>query len=190
MGQGDSDYYLQEPGRLALLSHLAEDPVGHPLDQAAVLDYLERDANFLGKNRDTSAQPYGLPNHNNNKGRRWTPRDLVKDTVSKTPKLTLALESLATKILFDNSTSSAPRAVGVEYLAGAGVYGASWQYNASTAPKRNPKASLRSQGSHHQRRRLQLPATPPAQRDRQRHPTPIPRHPRHSRPPRRRREPP
>ncbi|RKU44656.1 hypothetical protein DL546_002687 [Coniochaeta pulveracea] len=88
MGQGDSDYYLQEPGRLALLSHLAEDPVGHPLDQAAVLDYLERDANFLGKNRDTSAQPYGLPNHNNNKGRRWTPRDLVKDTPPRSSSTT------------------------------------------------------------------------------------------------------
>jgi choline dehydrogenase len=136
MGQGDSSYYLQEPGRLALLSHLAEDLLGHPVDRATALDYLERDANFLGESRDTSTQPYGLPNHNNNKGRRWTPRDLVKDTLSKTPKLTLSLESLATRILFTNSTSSSPpRATGVEYLAGAGIYGASWQYNASTAPK-------------------------------------------------------
>ncbi|SPO01845.1 related to choline dehydrogenase [Cephalotrichum gorgonifer] len=134
MGQGDSNFYLQQPGRLALLSHLAEDLVGHPVDQAATLDYLERDANFLGASRDTTAEPFGLPNHNNNKGRRWTPRDLVKDTVARTPKLTLALESLATKILFDKS-KHAPKAKGVEYLQGAGVYGASWQYDKATAPK-------------------------------------------------------
>jgi choline dehydrogenase len=134
LGQGDSSYYLQEPGRLALLSHLAEDLVGHPVDQTSALDFLERDANFLGASRDKAAEPFGLPNHNNNKGRRWTPRDLVKDTVAKTAKLTLAFESLATKILFDKSKST-PRATGVEYLQGAGVYGASWQYDKATAPK-------------------------------------------------------
>lgn len=134
MGQGDSDFYLQQPGRLALLSHLAEDLVGHPLDETAALDYLERDANFLGTSRDKTAEPFGLPNHNNNKGRRWTPRDLVKDTVARAPKLTLALESLATKILFDES-GHAPKANGIEYLQGAGVYGASWQYDKATAPK-------------------------------------------------------
>ncbi|KAK3686233.1 hypothetical protein B0T22DRAFT_411140 [Podospora appendiculata] len=144
LAQGDSSYYLQEPGRLALLSHLAADLVGHPVDQASELDYLERDANFLGASRDKAAQPYGLPNHNNNKGRRWTPRDLVKATVAKTPKLTLALESLATKILFDKpKPGGTPTAIGVEYLQGAGVYSASWQYNKTTpAPTGTPKRAL------------------------------------------------
>ncbi|KAK4126802.1 GMC oxidoreductase, partial [Parathielavia appendiculata] len=141
MGQGDSSYYLQEPGRLALLSHLAEDLVGHAVDEATALDLLERDANFLGASRDKSTQPYGLPNHNNNKGRRWTSRDLVKDTVAKTPKLKLALESLATKILFDKKNGT-PKAKGVEYLEGAGVYGASWQYNKATAPKGTKKLAF------------------------------------------------
>lgn len=135
MGQGDSSYYLQEPGRLALLSHLAEDLVGHAVDQAVALDYLERDLNFLGANRGTSTEPYGLANHNNNEGRRWTTRDLVLDTTAKTNKLTLALESLATKILFDKKTTGKPKARGVDYLQGAGVYDASWQYDAATAPK-------------------------------------------------------
>ncbi|AEO63927.1 uncharacterized protein THITE_2109539 [Thermothielavioides terrestris NRRL 8126] len=135
MGQGDSSYYIQQPGRLALLTRVAEDLVGHPVDQAAELNYLERDCNFLGASRDKSAEPYGLPNHDNNMGRRWSPRDLVKATVAKTPKLTLALESLATKVLFDTSPKSGPRATGVEYLEGAGVYSASWQYNKATAPK-------------------------------------------------------
>ncbi|KAM7216424.1 oxygen-dependent choline dehydrogenase [Rhypophila decipiens] len=134
MGQGDSNYYLSQPGRLALLTQIAEDLTGKEVDEAAILDYLERDANFLGATRDTAAEPFGLPNHNNNNGRRWTSRDLVKSTVASTSKLTLALESLATKVLFDKSKSS-PRARGVEYLQGAGVYSGSWQYSRSTAPK-------------------------------------------------------
>lgn len=144
MGQGDSSYYLREPGRLALLTHLAEDLVGHPVSQEEALDLLERDANFLGASRDKATEPFGLPNHNNNKGRRWTSRDLVKDTVAKTPKLTLALESLATKIWFDksDSSSSTPKARGVDYLEGAGVYGASWQYNKATAPKGIKKRAI------------------------------------------------
>lgn len=137
MGQGDSNYYLREPGRLALLSHLAKDLVGHPVDQAAALDYLERDANFLGASRDKAAEPFGLPNHNNNKGRRWTPRDLVKATLAKTSKLTLSTESLATKILFD-TTGRTPKAKGIDYLQGAGVYSATWKYNKATAPKGKP----------------------------------------------------
>lgn len=140
-GQGDSSYYLQQPGRLALLSHLAENLVGHPVDQATVLDFLERDANFLGASRDKMAEFFGLPNHNNNNGRRWSPRDLIKDTMAKTPKLALALESLATRILFDKRKST-PKARGVEYLEGAGVYGASWQYDKATAPSGTKKRAF------------------------------------------------
>lgn len=134
LGQGDSSYYLQEPGRLALLTQVAEDLLGRSVSQEEALEFLERDANFLGASRDTATEPFGLPNHNNNKGRRWTSRDLVKETVAKGDKLTLALESLATKILFNGSKVN-PKAKGVEYLAGAGVYDASWQYDKATAPK-------------------------------------------------------
>ncbi|GAB1318480.1 hypothetical protein MFIFM68171_08690 [Madurella fahalii] len=119
----------------------SKDLVGHPVDQAAALEFLECDANFLGDSRDKAAEPFGLPNHNNNNGRRWSPRDLVKDTIGKTPKLTLALESLATKILFDESKST-PKAKGVEYLQGAGVYGASWQHDKATAPKGTKKRAF------------------------------------------------
>jgi hypothetical protein len=37
IGQGDSSYYLQVPGRLALLGHLAEGLEGHSLNEATVL---------------------------------------------------------------------------------------------------------------------------------------------------------
>ena len=138
MGQGKSSFYLGEPGRLALLSQLHEDLTGGPVDEAEALDFLERDNNFMGASRDQAAEPFGLPNHNDNNGRRWTTRDLVKSTVERTSKLTLALESLATKIIFDKSAAM-PRARGVEYIEGASVYGASWQYDAATAPKGTKK---------------------------------------------------
>jgi len=137
-GLGDSDFYPTQPGRLALLAKLAEDLTGQPVDTAAALNFLERDANYLGAGRDQAAEPFGLPMHNNNKGRRWTPRDLVKDTLGRTFDLTLSLNSLATKIIFDKSGST-PKATGVEYLEGAGVYGASWKYNSATAPKGTKK---------------------------------------------------
>lgn len=133
IGQGNSSYYSQVPGRLALLRHLAESLEERSLDESTVLEYLERDANYLGESRDTAALFFGLPNHNNNLGRRWSPRVFVLDTVERTKgKLALQLESLATKILFDR-TNQVPRANGVEYIEGAGVYGASWQYVKASA---------------------------------------------------------
>jgi choline dehydrogenase len=44
--------------------------------------------------------------------------------------LTISLHSLATKILFDDSDDE-PRAIGVEYMVGEGLYSADGRYNAS-----------------------------------------------------------
>jgi choline dehydrogenase len=134
ISQGNS-YYTQAPGRLALLGHLAESLVGHPLDEAAVLEYMNRDVNYDGQSRDHTAEPFGLPDHNNNIGRRWSPRDLILKAANSTNgRFKLQLETLATKILFDNSTAGLPKAIGVEFLEGKGVYGAIWKYDAATAP--------------------------------------------------------
>lgn len=141
-GLGDSNFYLSEPGRLAFLSHLAQDlSRATTLSQDAALGFLDRDANFAGPSRDKASESFGLPMHNNNKGRRWTPRDLVKDTIAKGSNLTLALESLATKILFDTSGPT-PRANGIQYLQGAGVYGATFRYNKTTAPRGTQKQAF------------------------------------------------
>lgn len=138
IGLGNSSYYKQAPGRLALLGHLAESLVGHPLDEATVLDYLDRDVNYDGRSRDYAAKPFGLPDHNN-LGRRWSPRDLILKTVNSTGgRLKLQLETLAAKVLFDNSTGGSPKASGVEFLEGKGVYGATWKYDAATAPRGTP----------------------------------------------------
>lgn len=141
LGQGDSSYYLSDPGRLAFLAHLAADLTGDPaIDQPKILDLLERDANFLSPTRDKTSEPFGLPNHHNNKGRRWTTRDLIKSVLaSPTSKLTLSLHSLATRILFSSpkgqGPTPTPRARGVEYLVGEGIYSATWQHSPLTSPR-------------------------------------------------------
>ncbi|KAH7014386.1 uncharacterized protein B0I36DRAFT_299277 [Microdochium trichocladiopsis] len=134
IGSGDSDFYKTQPGRLALLGQLASDLAGEKLSEEQVLAQLERDGNYLGASRDTAVGSFGLPNHNNNAGRRWSPRDLVLETVGAGHRLKLQLESLATKILFDH-TAAAPRAVGVEFLEGKGVYKGTWQYAKRPPPQ-------------------------------------------------------
>lgn len=123
---------LQEPGRLALLGQLAQSLVGNFTSLDTLLWYLERDIN----NRDDLTEPFGLAKHENGTDRRWSPRDLVHNTLNTTSTPTLQLGSLATRVLFDNtsSTSSTPRAIGVEYLEGTGIYGAMWKYDEATAP--------------------------------------------------------
>lgn len=103
------------------------------------MGYLERDINSDVPDRDILTEPFGLAKHENGIGRRWSPRDLVHDALNKNASLTLQLESFATRVLFDDETRSKtllkPRAIGVEYLQGAGVYSATHQYDAATAPR-------------------------------------------------------
>jgi choline dehydrogenase len=71
--------------------------------------------------------------------RRSGARDYVVDTLQAkkedgSPKypLTVSYNSLATRVLFSNSTlHTTPRAYGVEYLVGEGLYAADSRYNAS-----------------------------------------------------------
>lgn len=134
IGLGDSDFYKTQPGRLALLGQLASDQAGEKLSEDQVLAQLERDGNYFGDSRDTAIGTFGLPMHNNNAGRRWSPRDLILETVGAGHSLKVQLESLATKILFDH-TAAVPRAIGVEFLDGKGVYKGTWQYARKPAPQ-------------------------------------------------------
>lgn len=131
-----SSFYEQEPGRLALLDQVVQSLIGNLTGTDNLLWYLQRDTNPDSPGRDLMAEPFGLAKHENGMDRRWSPRDLIHHVVNTTDTLTLQLESLATRVLFDNVTSgSEPRAIGVEFLAGAGVYGATWKYDKTTAPK-------------------------------------------------------
>lgn len=60
--------------------------------------------------------------------RRSGARDYIVDTIEEGYPLTLSPHSLATRILFDER-GKVPKAVGVEYLYGEGLYGADRRYD-------------------------------------------------------------
>lgn len=85
---------------------------------------LQRDMNGNQPNRDNLVGPFGGVSHINPNGRRSSPGYYVRDTVAegKYP-LTLSLDTLATKVIFDKSGSK-PKAIGVEFLQGKSLYSA------------------------------------------------------------------
>ncbi|KAI0103185.1 GMC oxidoreductase [Nemania sp. FL0031] len=96
-------------------------------------DLLQRDPNVLSADRDTTSSVYGLVQHQYSTGGRYSSRDYIQTTAQNTSvPLTLSLNSLATRILFDTTASSkcgssaaaVPRATGVEYLEGKSLYAA------------------------------------------------------------------
>ncbi len=99
----------------------------------AITDAMDKmlvaDINNDDPNRDTTKAFAKLPQHmDNTQYRRSTPRDYVYDVATaKTPrgtrkyKLDVALETLATKVVFD-TTGAKPKAVGVDYLFGQSLY--------------------------------------------------------------------
>ena len=102
-----------------MLGAIAEG-VGDAADRA--LEDLSRDMNdWLDEDRDETVGVFGNAMHATEDWVRWTPRDLVKQTVEGGYSLTLSLNSLATKILFDIKGKK-PKATGVQYLTGQSLY--------------------------------------------------------------------
>lgn len=103
-------------------------------------ELLNRDMNRLDTQRYEEQGVYRFPLHVDALKRRSGARSYVSDTLNaknengsaKYP-LTLSTSSLATKVLFRNSTShgNSPRAYGVEYLIGEGLYSADRRYDTS-----------------------------------------------------------
>lgn len=106
-------------------------------------DLLERDMNRLDTDRYEEQGVYRFPLHIDYLKRRSGARDYVMDTVNAKKKdgsskypLTLSTSSLATRVLFTNSTRGcSPRAYGVEYLVGEALYAADRRYDASQEGK-------------------------------------------------------
>lgn len=101
-------------------------------------ELLDRDMNRLDTHRYEEQGIYRFPLHIDNLKRRSGARDHVYKTLNAknkdgSPKypLTFSPSSLATKVLFGNSTGCEPRAYGVEYLVGEGLYAADKRYDAS-----------------------------------------------------------
>jgi choline dehydrogenase len=106
----------------------------------AVLDYITDDANYLSPTRDQTEGLWALPYHVTSKWKRFSPRDYILETLNVTGAngtrkypLHLQLNSLATKVLFDEcvGNSTKPQAVGVEYLYGKSLFRADTRHNAS-----------------------------------------------------------
>ena len=99
-------------------------------DPTKVIDYLVSDANFLSPKRDKTQGLFALPFHVTKTWKRFSPRDRILATRSERQEdgtlkypLHLQLNSLTTKVLFDNGAEDVkPKAIGVEYLEGASVY--------------------------------------------------------------------
>ena len=102
------------------------------------LDALSRDLNRLDPRRYEQEGLYALPLHTTAHGERSGSRTYLIETTNATQpdgtsryQLTLSTLSFATRVLFSNESTTSPRAIGVEYLRGEGLYSADPRYNAS-----------------------------------------------------------
>jgi choline dehydrogenase len=109
-------------------------------DPEKVLDYITSDGNYLDPMRDQTEGLWSLPFHVTPIWKRFSPRDRIQETRNLTNSngtlkypLHLQLESLTTKVLFDEcgGNGTKPRAIGVEYLQGKSIYKADPRRNAS-----------------------------------------------------------
>ncbi|KAL5121974.1 hypothetical protein ACEQ8H_000190 [Pleosporales sp. CAS-2024a] len=109
-------------------------------DPDRVLAYITGDANYLSPTRDETEGLWALPFHVTKHWKRFSPRDYILETLNITTAngkqkypLHLQLNSLATKILFDEcgGNHKKPKAVGVEFLQGKSVFRADPRYNSS-----------------------------------------------------------
>jgi choline dehydrogenase len=125
---------LQDPG----LSAYNAAATSFNKTSSQVTAMLNADPNALDPNRDQAVGIFGLPSHTRSNGQRYSSRDYILDTISAKFPLTLAMNSLATKVLFNNTgCGTKPRATGVAYLEGKSIYKADARFNA------NNKGSLK-----------------------------------------------
>jgi choline dehydrogenase len=111
------------------LSTLAAQAAGFSAADTSTL--LQRDMNGNQPNRDQLVGPFGGVSHVNPNGRRSSPGYYARDTAAsgKYP-LTISLDTLATKVIFDKS-GKIPKAIGISYLQGKSLYSADPRHNAS-----------------------------------------------------------
>jgi choline dehydrogenase len=104
----------------------------------AVIDYITADANYLSPTRDQTEGLWALPFHVTSNWKRFSPRDYILETLNVTNAngtrkypLHLQLNSLATKVLFDECVSNGtkPQAVGVEFMQQKSLFRADPRHN-------------------------------------------------------------
>jgi choline dehydrogenase len=99
-------------------------------DPKDVVKLLGRD--ILTPGLDQQSSLFAMSFHSTERGHRSSPRDYVMATKNDPAKypLTLSLNTLVTKVLFDTS-GTVPKATGVEVMKGAALYRADPKYDPS-----------------------------------------------------------
>lgn len=120
-------YFEGQENRLDIIRRLA---VSLGYDEDETLERMSVDPNSLDPERDSQTGLFGFPFHNTPLGNRTNANLLLDATLRAGYDLTLQLESLVTKVLFDESEES-PRAIGVEYMRGRSLYRADPRSSAS-----------------------------------------------------------
>jgi choline dehydrogenase len=96
------------------------------LDPGRLIPYLNIDPNMLDPARDQTQGIFGFPFHTYPNGDRFSSRSYIEDTVKADFPLIISMNSLATRVLWADSTSTEPnckpKAIGIEYLKGKAVY--------------------------------------------------------------------
>lgn len=96
-----------------------------------IAELLARDINKVDENRYESPLSFLLPLAiSPTTGSRSSIAHYINSVVGAGHPLTISLHSLATKILFEECKGK-PKAVGVEYMVGEGLYSADRRYNSS-----------------------------------------------------------
>jgi choline dehydrogenase len=111
-----------------------------PENMEHMVQLFDRDINRVDADRYTTPLMFVLPSAIS-AGNRSSIASHINEAILAGHPLTLSLHSLATKITFDEQLNGRPKAVGVEYLVGEGLYSADSRYNNSRAgPVRTVKA--------------------------------------------------
>jgi choline dehydrogenase len=115
-----------------VVSALIHEAEGTEVDNVQhMAELLERDINSADPGRYESPLTFLLPLAiSPTTGSRSSITHYINSIVDAGHPLTVSLHSLATKILFEDCDTE-PRAVGVEYMVGQGLYSADGRYNAS-----------------------------------------------------------
>ena len=123
---------LANPERLSIFESIAR-TLGY--NEEETFDRMRRDVNSINPNRDSQTGLFNFPFHNTANGTRTNANRLLQETLDAHHPLTIQLESLVTKILFDDSLEDEPRAIGVEYLQGKSLYRADPRSQDSELPE-------------------------------------------------------
>lgn len=95
-----------------------------------MVELFDRDINRLDADRYATPLLFVLPEAIHS-GNRSSITDHINGAILASYPLTLSLQSLATRVLFDEQLDGRPKAVGVEYLKGEGLYSADSRYDSS-----------------------------------------------------------